>query len=542
VTIVEILQRYPLDRQATEDVLAELAKAGAVYRGKLTTGASEEQWCDRRNFEQLYRRAIQERRRAFAPQSAEHFLRFLWRWHGIGQMHSPAQLAPLLHRLRGLFLPLHFLEREILRARLAPTQFAQNFAACHLQLAALCQQGDWLWRMYQEDKGHARLVQFFGRGEGRLFYSREQLEQQIVALSTPAKTARDFLKENGASFFRDLAAGSGLPKTPLLEALAELAWRGLATNDSLQVFNELAEHGTPRLAEAEATAHQSLVESTSHVDTDNLQKHLEATLPEWRKRSQSWRRRQYSRRREEYRRGLKQLPPLSAGRWSLAESFALAGKLEVHQHNLAQRQAMLLLERYGIFVKEWYRRETGLLPWYAIFQALKQMEWRGEARRGYFVEGLSGVQFALPHALEMFATNHAAPVFSGPVMLSALDPAVPFGRGVNLSLQDFAGNALALVRQAGNHLIFIEARPIVYAENFGARLQRLAGATDEQLAAALAGLRQFLLLPEPLRPRKRIEIETWNDAPIVNTPAAAWLQQHGFEKEEQRMVLWPSQI
>jgi hypothetical protein len=101
---------------------------------------------------------------------------------------------------------------------------------------------------------------------------------------------------------------------------------------------------------------------------------------------------------------------------------------------------------------------------------------------------------------------------------------------------------LPLVRQAGNHLIFIEAKPMVYAENYGNRLCSLAGATEDQLAAALACLRQFLLLPEPLRPRKRIEIETWNGLPAANTPAAVWLQQHGFEKEGQSMVLWPSRL
>jgi len=546
VTVAEILQRYPLDRQDTENILTELAKSGTVYRGKLTAGAAEEQWCDRRNFEQLYRRAIQERRRAFAPQPAENFLRFLWRWHGIGQLHSRAQLAPLLQRLRGLFLPLHFLEREILRTRLAPTQLAQNYAPCHLQLASLCQQGELIWRLYQEDKGHARLVQFFGRGEGHWFYSRQQLESQIAALSPSAKTAHEFLREHGASFFRDLAAGVSLPKTSLLEALAELAWRGLATNDSLQVFNALAEHGMPRPAETEATFPESFADSTRHADTEDLQKFLEESLPDWRKRGQNWRRRQYLRRREEYRHDLKQLPQLSEGRWSLLESFASFGKPPAPQNatgpGLAQQQARLLLERYGILVKEWYRRETGLLPWYAIFQALKQMEWRGEARRGYFVEGLSGVQFALPHALEMFATNNAAQNSSGPLLLSALDPAVPFGSGVNLALRDSAGNSLTLVRQASNHLIFIDARPIIYAENYGTRLYSLAGATDEQLASALACLRQFLQLPEPLRPRKRIEVEAWNGAPIVSTPAAGWLQQQGFEKEDQRMVLWPSRV
>jgi ATP-dependent Lhr-like helicase len=209
---------------------------------------------------------------------------------------------------------------------------------------------------------------------------------------------------------------------------------------------------------------------------------------------------------------------------------------------LAQQQAYLLLERYGILVKEWYRRENGLLPWYALFQALKQMEWRGEVRRGYFVEGLSGVQFALPQAVEMLAASKAQTIPLGPAMLSVLDPAVPFGSGVNLPLTGFDENPLPLVRQAGNHLLYMESKPVVYAENYGSRLWSLMNATEEQLSTALACLRQFLLLPEPLRPRKRIEVETWNGTPVTASPAVEWLQRHGFEKEEEKMVLWPSRV
>jgi ATP-dependent Lhr-like helicase len=544
ITIDDILQRYPLPRQEVEELLDELATAGAIYRGRLTQDADAEQWCDRRNFEQLYRRAIQERRRAFAPKPAENFLRFLWRWHGIGQLQNPAQLLPLLQRLRGLFLPLNFLEREILRARIPSAQFAPNFAACHLQLAALCQQGELIWRLYQEDTGHAKLAQFFLRGEGHLFYSRELLVEQANQLSAPAKTVREFLRENGASFFRDLVAGSGLSKSHLADGLAELAWRGFVTNDSLLMLQELAEHGVPRSTDAALSEIEP--QPQPETTTGGLQEFLDANLPEWRKRSQAqWR--QYTRRREDLRRGQKKLPQLNEGRWSLVESFSIYGKAQFAPANaetrsLAQRQAYLLLERHGILVKEWYRRETGLLPWYAIFQALKQMEWRGEVRRGYFVEGLSGVQFALPQAVEMLAAGETQAAPSGPAMLSALDPAAPYGSGVNLPLPSFDNKLLSLVRQAGNHLLFVEAKPVVYAENYGSRLWSLAGATAEHLGASLACLRQFLLLPEPLRPRKRIEVEMWNGAPVTSTPAAEWLQRHGFEKEEQKLVLWPSRV
>ncbi len=548
VTIDDILQRYPLPRQEVAEILDELAKAGAVYRGRLTQDANAEQWCDRRNFEQLYRRAIQERRRAFAPKPAENFLRFLWRWHGIGQLQNPGQLLPLLQRQRGLFLPLNFLEREILRARIPATQFPQQFAACHLQLASLCQQGELIWRLYQEEAGHAKSAQFFLRGEGHLFYSREQLAEQANQLSASAKTVREFLREHGASFFRDLVTGSGLSKSHLAEGLAELAWRGLITNDSLLMLQELAEHGAPRSTEA---APSEVEPQPQHkTTTGGLQEFLDTNLPEWRKRSQSrWR--QHSRRREDLQRELKKLPQLKEGRWSLVEAFSIYGKPQsapssntanVETRSLAQQQAYLLLERYGILVKEWYRRENGLLPWYAIFQALKQMEWRGEVRRGYFVEGLSGVQFALPQAVEMLAAGETQTTLTGPAMLSVLDPAVPFGSGVNLRLTGFAEKPLPLIRQAGNHLLFVEAKPVVYAENYGSRLWSLAGAAEEQLVTSLACLRQFLLLPEPLRPRRRIEVESWNGTPVTATPAAEWLQRHGFEKEEDKMVLWPSRL
>jgi ATP-dependent Lhr-like helicase len=436
------------------------------------------------------------------------------------------------------------LEREILRARIPAAQFPQQFAGCHLQLASLCQQGELIWRLYQEEAGHAKSAQFFLRGEAHLFYSREQLAERANQLSASAKTVREFLREHGASFFRDLAAGSGLSKSHLADGLAELAWRGLVTNDSLLMLQELAEHGAPRLTEVipSAVAPQPQPE----IATGGLQEFLDANLPEWRKRSQSrWR--QYTRRREDPRRELKKLPQLNEGRWSLVESFSIYGKphsppANAEARSLAQQQASLLLERYGILVKEWYRRENGLLPWYAIFQALKQMEWRGEVRRGYFVEGLSGVQFALPQAVEMLAASEAQATPTGPAMLSVLDPAVPFGSSVNLPLAGFAEQPLPLVRQAGNHLLFVGIKPVVYAENYGSRLWSLAGVTEEQLSTALACLRQFLLLPEPLRPRKRIEVESWNGTPVTATLAAAWLLRHGFEKEEEKMVLWPSRV
>ena len=56
------------------------------------------------------------------------------------------------------------------------------------------------------------------------------------------------------------------------------------------------------------------------------------------------------------------------GRWLLTSSFAMMGKV-IPDDKRAKVQARLLLQRYGIVVKEFYRREQGLVPWYNIFKS-----------------------------------------------------------------------------------------------------------------------------------------------------------------------------
>jgi len=510
----EIQQRYGFDRDELLTVLEGLAAEGKVRRGLLTKEATTEQWCDSHNFEELYRRAIAERRRAFAPASISSYLAFINHWHQLAVIER-VDVSSLLQKYRGLHMPVDFFERELLRSRVVPARLQEIIMAAQQQLAALCQNGEIVWRLHQEDKGHARTVQFFNRGEGALFLQKDKLAARADQLSDHAKQLRELLRENGASFFRDLAAMSSLSKLQISEALRELAWAGLATNDSFAVLRELA--------------------MTNAVTNENsISTFLPESLPAWTRRSRPSRTR-----RREYQRASTPAPMLIEGRWSLIESPAILGK-EIPANELARRQALLLLERYGLLVKEWRRREENLLPWFAIFQELKRMEWRGEVRRGYFVEGLSGVQFALPRAAEMLSASPSSS--SKVVMLSMIDPAMPFGSGVGIQLLDASRNKIEVARQAGNHLLIVGSKPVIYSENYGLRLWQLANTDEKEVIAALGMLKQFLQLPETLRPRKRIEIEFWNGVNITQTPAATWLQQHGFEIESDKAVLWPSKV
>ena len=45
--------------------------------------------------------------------------------------------------------------------------------------------------------------------------------------------------------------------------------------------------------------------------------------------------------------------------------------------------------------------DHSMLPWRILYEVLSRMELAGDVRRGYFVEGMSGAQFARAEAVRM---------------------------------------------------------------------------------------------------------------------------------------------
>ena len=63
----------------------------------------------------------------------------------------------------------------------------------------------------------------------------------------------------------------------------------------------------------------------------------------------------------------------------------------------------------------------------ALYGELAALELTGAARRGYFVEGLGGAQFALPGAVERLRDLREPGREPEAVVLAAADPAQPYG-------------------------------------------------------------------------------------------------------------------
>jgi ATP-dependent Lhr-like helicase len=160
------------------------------------------------------------------------------------------------------------------------------------------------------------------------------------------------------------------------------------------------------------------------------------------------------------------------------------------------------------------------------------MELGGDIVRGYFVEGLSGEQYALADALPDLdrPARRAEPHVLGNVT----DPANLWGNVFALTRPD--GTRVTAPRLPHAWLVVRDGRPVLLAERHGRDLTPLVGWQAVDFPGAAAALRSLVERPPALRPVRRLEIATWNDTPVRETDARGPLGAALFVEEGDVMV------
>jgi ATP-dependent Lhr-like helicase len=184
----------------------------------------------------------------------------------------------------------------------------------------------------------------------------------------------------------------------------------------------------------------------------------------------------------------------------------------------ADKLARVLLARYGVLTRECLEHEEGTGDWALLYPVLQRMEMRGEIRRGYFVAGLSGIQFALPAAVEKLR----APESDAMIVLNATDPANLFGA----ELPDVP---IRFARHASTHVVVWRGQPILAAENSGEHILAAPDAAPDLIRRALEA---YLARPAT---RRHLLVTQWNGAGVHGSPAEALLQSLDFHRTPKGM-------
>jgi ATP-dependent Lhr-like helicase len=207
-------------------------------------------------------------------------------------------------------------------------------------------------------------------------------------------------------------------------------------------------------------------------------------------------------------------PPLY-GRWSLLQP-PVEDATEA-----AEAWAERLLSVYGVVARETASAADVPVPWPLLLDALTTMEAQGRVRRGYFVRALSGIQFALPPAVERLRGKRR----SGLRLVAVSDPANAYGAILPLA----ADAPYRPSRIPGSWLVTRDGLPLLAVEGWGRRIVPLSA---EGVEAGIEQLRELA----SRRPAGRIAVESWSEEPVIGSQGEAMLAAVGFSAGPRRMT------
>jgi ATP-dependent Lhr-like helicase len=477
-TLREATARFGLDTPSVEAALQTLLLDARILEGGFRPGGVYREWCDAEVLRLIRRKSLARLRREVEPMEQQTFARFATHWQGVLQRRRGLDaLLDTIEHLQGAPLPASLLETSILPARLA------NYSPGNLD--TLIAAGEVVWCGFDS----------LGEHDGRIaLFLSDRLRTLLPPASAPALDLQpkeaalvEQLTRSGAAFFAPLheAVGGGYPGETL-DALWNLVWRGLVTNDT---FHALRAY----VAKPAASSRQP---KRQH------------NLPSFRSRRTT--------------------PPSAQGRWSLVP--ASTSTPTEWSHAFAHQ----LLNRYGVLTRESAANENLPGGFSAIYDVLKALEESGRIRRGYFVAGLGATQFALPAAVDLLRGLRTAPSEEKPemVILAATDPANLHGSVIPWPQQGEDGRQLT--RSAGASVIQRNGELVAYLRRNQPSLQIFLPAEEPDRSNSARDLSLFLASLAQQEMERREDqrggmlISTINGQPAAQHFMAQFLQDAGF--------------
>jgi ATP-dependent Lhr-like helicase len=418
-TAADFAMRYGLGAASAEAVLLRLTGEGRLVEGEFRPGGTRREWTDAGVLRLLRRRSLAKLRHEIEPVDQTVLGRFSTTWQGIvKRRHGTDALLDAIEQLQGAPLPASILETEILPARIDvydPADLDAVTAAGEVVWVGVEPLGDRDGRvaMYLADhlprllpptaptvrlKPDTTTDSVRGvrpKADRERAYATDTRSARLQAdrgaeLSERETAILEALRARGASFFGPLheAVGAGYP-AQTVDALWNLVWRGLVTNDTFHALRAF---------------------TRARVSSRRRHKARRQDISSFRSRRLA--------------------PPSAEGRWSLVprddrapNAAARTGATTKWAAALAQQ----LLARHGVLTREAVSAESIPGGFGIVYPVLKGMEEHGRIRRGYFVAGLGATQFAMPGALDLLRSMGDAPDEVEIAVLAATDPANPYG-------------------------------------------------------------------------------------------------------------------
>ena len=453
----DLAARWGLPVVAVEEALAQLASRGDIVAGEFRRAAEGREYCHPEVLRMLRRRSLAALRREVESVAPVVLARFLPSWHGIG-----AKASGVDRLLEVVFQ----LQGLALPASVVERDVIAGRVANYNPrlLDELVSMGEVVW------VGRGGL----GATDGRVaLYLRGDAPRLAPEPVDPPSgdlqnRLREHLRARGASFFRDLyRAGGGGDEEAMLDALWDLVWSGEVTNDT---FAPLRLLGPAARRPARGPRLPRLTQ------------------------------------------------PRASGRWSLVAEMTGAGAVPTERMHA---QAGVLLQRHGVLTREAVVAEGWPGGFAGLYPVLRAMEESGRIRRGYFVEGLGGSQFALPGAVDRLRSLREPN--AAVVALAACDPANVYG-----AILPWPRGDGRMARAAGAYCVLDAGELVLYLER-GGRSLLTNGEVRPDHVRALMGVAITA---------GKVEVQRVDGIGVMESPLAEVLRESGFASTHRGLVAY----
>lgn len=466
----EVADRFGVQVDVLRPSAAVLVDEGTLLVGAFRPGGRGEEWCAPEVLRSLRRRTLARLRGEVEPVEAPALARFLLGWHGIlppdrlGGQGSLDRLRAVVAQLEGLALPFGELEGRILPLRVpgfTPRMLDELGASGELVWVGCGALGtsDGKVALYRR----ARLGVLLAPRDGKA--PEEPLHRIILG----------HLADHGASFTVDfsIACGPEVKRKELDEALWDLVWAGLVTNDTFSALRSLG--------------------------------------------------RRTSRRRPSGGPG---------GRWSLVDKLRFRTPNDTER---AHGLATMMLERWGLVAREMTAGESLPGGFSAVYKVLRAMEEAGTVRRGWFCEGLTGAQFAFPGAVDRLRASRDLASEPDVRMLAATDPANPYGTALPWPAPpEGQGRKGGARRVPGATVVLVQGELVLWLAGSGKRMLTFPRAdAPELLNQALA----VLPFAARRSRKRAITVETIDGEPAASSSRRTSLLESGFVQDYRGLTL-----
>lgn len=509
VTEQSICERYGLPAALVTDELEAMAADDELAWGYFTADAGGREWAVRQNLERIQSRTLSLLRSEIRPASPLRYQAELLRLQRLApdsRQGGVTGLRHVLQQLRGMALSPVEWTAQVLPSRV--TGFNVGL------LEQVISTGDFIPVLISEVGNVQHKIAIIPRSEGNIYLPHNVIERNSQEGTVHGGIAAEvlaFITGQGSTSAADLrSAFSHVPLSETRHAIAVLVKSGRITTDSWIALTSSLQHEP---AAYSGSIQQSAAERTSHRSPAGRRSLV---------------RRQATRHMRELTSGLP-----DTATFFPADRFTVLGKQQ-DGHTVAQMRAEALLRRHGVVSRQVLESEGNGWDWNAIVNALSLMELRGSARRGYFVLGLPGVQFALPELIERLRRLERVGADDFTVV-SAGDVAYIMTQQMVDASDGDASLLTGVSRIPSTHVVFHGDEPVLRSDGSGERLTPALDAGSAIIATAVRAMRDHLV-PSQGSYGNRMSVRTWAGDAVIGSDGEQVLEAAGFRRDYPAMT------